>query len=223
MELDVFKIDGSKSTKKIKLADEIFNIEPSDHAIYLSVKSYLANQRQGTHKTKERSEVRGGGKKPWKQKGRGGARAGTTRSPLWIGGGTTFGPRPRDYRQDLPKSLKKLARKSALSYKVKNNEFVVVEDFNFESPKTKNFLEIIEALELKDKKVLLLTNGNLENVYRSARNVQKVQTMEADKASTYDILNNQILLIQKSGVELIHQIFNKTEDSPKTKKEKAIN
>lgn len=223
MELDVFKIDGSKSTKKIKLADEIFNIEPSDHAIYLSVKSYLANQRQGTHKAKERSEVRGGGKKPWKQKGRGGARAGTTRSPLWIGGGTTFGPRPRDYRQDLPKSLKKLARKSALSYKVKNNEFVVVEDFNFENPKTKNFLEIIEALELKDKKVLLLTNGNLENVYRSARNIQKIQAMEADKASTYDILNNQVLLVQKGGVELIHQTFNKTEDSSKTKKEKVVN
>ncbi len=223
MELDVFKIDGSKSAKKIKLADDIFNIEPSDHAIYLSVKSYLANQRQGTHKAKERSEVRGGGKKPWKQKGRGGARAGTTRSPLWIGGGTIFGPRPRDYRQDLPKSLKKLARKSALSYKVKNNQFVVVEDFNFESPKTKNFLEVLETLELKDKKVLFLTNGNLENVYKSARNIQKIQVMEADQASTYDIVNNQVLLIQKGGVELIHQSFNKTEVSSKTKKEKAVN
>lgn len=222
MELDVFKIDGSKSTHKVKLADDIFNIEPSDHAIYLSVKSYLANQRQGTHKTKERSEVRGGGKKPWKQKGRGGARAGTTRSPLWIGGGTTFGPRPRNYRQDLSKNVKRLARKSALSYKAKNNEIVVVEDFNYDEPKTKDVVEMLEALELNEKKVLLLTNGNLENVYKSARNIQKIQTLEADKASTYDILNNQVLLVQKGGIELIHKTFGKIVKSSKSKKVKAV-
>lgn len=215
MKLDVFKIDGNKTRAKADLADDIFGVEPNDHAIYLSVKSYLANQRQGTHKAKERSEVRGGGKKPWKQKGRGGARAGTTRSPLWVGGGTIFGPRPRDYREDLPKKVKKVARKSAFSYKVKDNQLIVVEDFNFEQPKTKEFEKILEALNLTGKKVLLLTNGNMEVVYKSARNIKKVKVLEADKASTYDILNNQVLLVQKSGLELIHKTFDKNY-SPKS-------
>jgi large subunit ribosomal protein L4 len=218
MKLDIFKIDGAKSQSKVDLADDIFNIEPNDHAIYLSVKSYLANQRQGTNKAKERSEVSGGGKKPWKQKGRGGARAGTIRSPLWVGGGTIFGPRPRDYRQDLPKKVKRVARKSALSYKVKDNQFIVVEDFNFETPKTKEFEKILEALNLKGKKILLLTNGNQEIIFKSARNIKKVNVLEADKASTYDILNNQVLLVQKGGVDLIHKTFNgNSNKSVKTK------
>jgi large subunit ribosomal protein L4 len=148
MILDVFKIDGSKSGDKIDLSDSIFAIEPNDHAIYLSVKSFLANQRQGTSKAKERGEVRGGGKKPWKQKGRGGARAGTSRSPLWVGGGTIFGPRPRDYRQDIPKKVKRLARKSAFSYKVKDEQLLVVEDFNIDQPKTKEFSKILSALKV---------------------------------------------------------------------------
>ncbi len=208
MTLDVFKIDGSKSEEKITLADNIFAIEPNDHAIYLSVKAYLANQRQGTHKTKERGEVSGGGKKPWKQKGRGGARAGTSRSPLWVGGGTIFGPRPRDYRQDLPKKVRRLARKSALSYKVKDEQLVVVEDFSIDKPKTKEFVKILSALKVEGKKVLLLTNTNNINIFKSGRNIPKVKVLEASKASTYDLLNNQILLLQKSAVKVIENTFS---------------
>jgi large subunit ribosomal protein L4 len=214
MKLDLYKIDGTTSSKKIDLDESIFGIEPNDHAIYLDVKAYLANQRQGTHKAKERSEVRGGGKKPWKQKGRGGARAGTTRSPLWIGGGTIFGPRPRNYRQILPKKVKSLARKSALSYKVKDEQLYVVEDFNFEQPKTKEFVNVLNALNLNGKKVLLLTNGTLQTVYKSGRNIPKVKILEANKASTYDILNNQVLLMQRSALDTIQNSF--------AKKEKAV-
>jgi len=207
MTLDVLKIDGSKSGDKIDLSDSIFAIEPNDHAIYLSVKAYLANQRQGTSKSKERGEVRGGGKKPWKQKGRGGARAGTSRSPLWVGGGTIFGPKPRDYRQDLPKKVKRLARKSALSYKVKDSQLLVVEDFNIEQPKTKEFAKILNALKVNGKKVLMLTEVNNPNVYKSGRNIPKVQILEASKASTYDLLNNQILILQKGAVKEIEKTF----------------
>lgn len=213
MTLDVYKIDGSISGEKLELADEIFGIEPNDHAIYLSVKSYLANQRQGTHKSKERGEVSGGGKKPWKQKGRGGSRAGTTRSPLWVGGGTIFGPRPRDYRQDLPKKVKRLARKSALSYKVKDEQLIIVEDFNFEKPKTKDFVNFLNSFKISGKKVLLLTNGKLESVYKSGRNVPKVKIIEAYKASTYDILNNQVLVMQKSAVDVVSNSFKNKEEA----------
>lgn len=207
MKIDVLKTDGSSTGRQIELSDEIFGIEPNSNAIYLAVKSYLANQRQGTHKAKERGEVRGGGKKPWKQKGRGGARAGTTRSPLWVGGGTIFGPRPRDYRQDLPKKLRRIARTSALSSKVKDEQLMVVEDFNFESPKTKEFDKILRSLNAGGKKVLLLTTGNLNTVYKSGRNIPKVKVLEADKASTYDILNNQILVLQESAVNAITKTF----------------
>jgi len=207
MTLDVLKIDGSKSGDTIDLSDSIFAIEPNDHAIYLSVKAFLANQRQGTSKSKERAEVRGGGKKPWKQKGRGGARAGTSRSPLWVGGGTIFGPRPRDYRQDLPKKVRRLARKSAFSYKVKDEQLLVVEDFNIEQPKTKEFSKILSALKINGKKVLLLTEANNPNVYKSGRNIPKVKVLEASKASTYDLLNNQVLILQKSAVKEIEKTF----------------
>jgi large subunit ribosomal protein L4 len=209
MKLDIYKIDGTKSGEKIELKDEIFKIEPSDHAIYLTVKAYLANRRQGTHKSKERSEVRGGGKKPWRQKGRGGARAGTTRSPLWVGGGTIFGPKPRDYHQDVNKKVKKLARKSALSYKVKDKQLMVVEDFNFDAPKTKEFSDILKALKLEDKKSLFLTHENLNNVFKSGRNIPKVNVLQAVNASTYDLLNNQMLVIQKSAVEALENTFYK--------------
>jgi large subunit ribosomal protein L4 len=212
MTLDIYKIDGTVSGEKLELAEDIFGVEPNDHAIYLSVKAYLANQRQGTSKAKERGEVHGGGKKPWKQKGRGGARAGTSRSPLWVGGGTIFGPRPRDYRQDLTKKLRRLARKSALSYKIKDEQIIIVEDFNFEKPQTKQFVGILDAFKLPGKKVLLLTNGNQDSVYRSGRNIPKVKVLEAEKASTYDILNNQILVIQKSAIETIsNSLKNKKE------------
>jgi len=209
MKLDLYKTDGTASSKKVELDDNIFGIEPNDHAIYLAVKAFLANQRQG--KTKERAEVSGGGKKPWKQKGRGGARAGTTRSPLWIGGGTIFGPRPRNYRQNLNKKVKSLARKSALSYKVKDEQLYIVEDFNFEEPKTKEFINILNALEVSGKKVLLLTNGKLESIFKSGRNIPKVKILEASKASTYDILNNQVLLIQKSALDIVQNSFTKLE------------
>jgi len=212
MNLDIYKIDGSVSGEKIELTDDIFGIHPNDHAIYLSVKSYLANQRQGSHKSKERGEVSGGGKKPWKQKGRGGARAGTTRSPLWVGGGTIFGPRPRDYREDIPKKVKKLARRSALSYKVKDEQLIVVEDFNFENPKTKEFANMLKALKVSGKKVLLLTKENMETIYQSGRNIDKVRVLEAAKASTYDILNNQVLLLQKGAVETIINSFQIRKD-----------
>jgi large subunit ribosomal protein L4 len=208
MKLDVYKLDGSKNGEKVDLKDEIFKIEPNDHAIYLTVKAYLANQRQGTHKAKERNEVRGGGKKPWRQKGRGGARAGTTRSPLWVGGGTIFGPKPRDYHQDVNKKVKKLARKSALSYKVKDEQLMVVEDFNFDAPKTKEFSNILKALKLENKKALFLTKGNLVNVFKSSRNIPKVNILEAVNASTYDILNNQMVVIQKSAIELLENTFS---------------
>lgn len=213
MTIDVLKIDGSKSGEKIELSDNIFAIEPNDHAIYLDVKAYLANQRQGTHKAKERGEVRGGGKKPWKQKGRGGARAGTIRSPLWVGGGTIFGPRPRDYRQDLPKKVKQLARKSALSYKVKDEQLVVVEDFSFDKPKTKDFINVLVSLKLDGKKILLLTGDYKPEVYKSGRNIPKVQILEAAKATTYDLLNNQVLVMQKSAVNVIENILLKTREA----------
>lgn len=212
MKIDIYKIDGKTSGDKIELADDIFGIEPNEHAIYLSVKAYLANQRQGTHKAKERSEVRGGGRKPWRQKGRGTARAGTTRSPIWVGGGTTFGPRPRDYTQKLPKKVKQLARKSALSSKAKEKQLLVVEDFTFEQPKTKEFASILNAFDLNGKKILLLTGKTDTNVYKSGRNIPKVNIMEASKASTYNILNSQLLVLQKSAVEEIVKPFrNKAE------------
>jgi len=208
MKVDVYKIDGTKSGESIELTDEIFGIEPNDHVIYLSVKAYLANQRQGTHKAKERSEKRGGGKKPWRQKGRGTARAGTSRSPIWVGGGTIFGPRVRSYRQKLNAKVKKLARKSALSYKAKADQIIVVEDFNFDKQKTKNFQNILEAFKIDGKRILLLTNGTLKNIFMSGRNIPKVNILEADKAATYQILNNQVLLIQKSAVDSLVKILN---------------
>jgi large subunit ribosomal protein L4 len=210
MKLDILKIDGSSSGEQLELSDDIFGVEPNDHAIYLAVKAYLANQRQGTSKSKERGEVRGGGKKPWKQKGRGGARAGTSRSPLWVGGGTIFGPRPRDYRQDLTKKLKRLARKSALSYKVKDNQIMIVEDFVLENTKTKDFSKILSDLKIRGKKVLVLTGSYDEKIYKAGRNIPKVNILEAANASTYDILNNQVLVLQKSAVESIKKTFANT-------------
>jgi len=208
MKLEVYKTDGTKSGDQIELSKDIFEIEPNDHVIYLAVKAFLANQRQGTHKAKERGEVHGGGKKPWKQKGRGGARAGTTRSPLWVGGGSIFGPRPHTYRQKINKKVNILARKSALSYKAKANQIVIIEDFNFDAPKTKNFVDLLNKLQIKGKRTLLLTNGTQENVYKSGRNVERVNVLEANKASAYDLLNNQVLILQKSAVNLLESTFN---------------
>jgi len=207
MNIDIYNKDGKVSGEKIELSDDIFGIEPNEHAIYLAVKAYLANQRQGTHKAKERGEVRGGGKKPWRQKGRGTARAGTSRSPLWVGGGSIFGPRPRDYTQKLPRKVKMLARKSALSSKLKENQLMVVEDFTFELPRTKEFVSMLNAFNITDKKILLLTGKTDVNIYKSGRNIPKVNIMEASKVSTYNILNNQLLMIQKSAVNEIEKTF----------------
>jgi large subunit ribosomal protein L4 len=203
MELEVYKRDGTKTGEKVTLRPDVFEIEPNDHAIYQAVRLYLANQRQGTHKTKVRGEVRGGGKKPWRQKHTGRARSGSTRSPVWVGGGTIFGPQPRAYDFRLPRKVKTLARKSALSYKAKNGEILVVEDFTFPAPKAKEMIAVLKALSLDEKKTLILVPSTDLNVYKSGRNIQSVNVLEANKASTYDILNNQVLLIQKTALGVL--------------------
>ena len=208
MELEVFKKDGTKSGEKVKLAPEIFEITPNDHAIYQAVTVYLANQRQGTHKTKTYGEVKGSGKKLWKQKHTGRARIGAVRSPLWKGGGTIFGPKPRDYSSTLPKQIRQIARKSALSYKAKDAAIKVVEDFSFDQPKTKEIAAILKALELSGQKTLMLVSGTDLSLWKSGRNIPRLNVLEAAKASTYEILNNQILLIQKSAVEVLEKTFH---------------
>ena len=205
MELEVYKKDGTKSGETVTLAPEVFEITPNDHAIYQAVRSIQANQRQGTHKVKGRSEVSGGGKKPFKQKKTGRARSGSTRSGVWVGGGSIFGPKPHDYVLKITAKVKALARKSALSYKAKDNSIVVVEDFSLEAPKTKELASVLKALSLYGKKTLLITSKNEESVYKSGRNIPTVNIREADKASTYDILDTQVLLIQKSAVGVLQK------------------
>ena len=205
MELEVYKKDGTKSGEKVTLAPEIFEITPNDHAIYQAVRSIQANQRQGTHKVKPRNEVRGGGRKPFKQKKTGRARAGTTRSPLWIGGGSIFGPHPHDYVLKIPAKMRMLARKSALSYKAKDGSIVVVEDFSLESPKTKEICSVLKALSLQGKKTLFLTSKTDGVLFRSGRNIPTLDVREADKVSTFDILRNQVLLIQKSAITVLQK------------------
>ena len=205
MELEVYKKDGTKSGETVTLAPEVFEITPNDHAIYQAVRSIQANQRQGTHKVKGRSEVRGGGRKPFKQKKTGRARSGSTRSGVWVGGGSIFGPKPHDYVLKITAKVKALARKSALSYKAKDNSIVVVEDFSLDAPKTKDLTSVLKALSLYGKKTLLITSKNEESVYKSGRNIPTVNIREADKASTYDILDTQVLLIQKSAVGVLQK------------------
>jgi large subunit ribosomal protein L4 len=206
MKIDVYSIDGNVSGQ-IDLPESIFNIEPHEHVMYLAVRAYLAHQRQGTHKSKERAEVRGGGKKPWKQKGRGTARAGSTRSPLWVGGGTIFGPRPHKYHHDLPKKVKRLARKSALTLRVKENSFMVIEDMNFDTIKTKQMVSVLKALNLEGQKVLQLVPAPNTNVFLSSRNINRLTTQIADKISTYDILSNKKILVHKSAVDVLVKTF----------------
>lgn len=201
MQLKIYKIDGSQSEETIELPSDIFEIEPNMHLIYQVVRAYLANQRQGTHKTKERSEVRGGGKKPWRQKGRGTARAGTSRSPLWAGGGAIHGPRPRSYRLDIPKKAAKLARKSALSMKAKSGEIMIVEDMQFDKPSTKDINGVLKNLNIDKKKVLMLLSKGNKNVYLSGRNLPNMNLLPASDVSTYDLVNNNLILIQKSAFE----------------------
>ncbi len=202
MELKVYKLDGSETGETVNLPEEVFELEnPNEHLIYQAVRTYLSNQRQGTHKTKERNEVRGGGKKPFRQKGTGNARRGTSRSPLMVGGGTIFGPKPHTYKLKLPKKSSRIARKSALSLKAKGNEIMIIEDFSFESPKTKDLFNILKSLKLQDKKTLLLLGVKNENVYKSGRNIEKLRVRISDKAATYDLLDNKMILMQKSALE----------------------
>jgi large subunit ribosomal protein L4 len=209
MQVEVLNISGKKTTKKVDLADSVFGVEPNDHCIYLDVKQYLANQRQGTHKSKERAEISRTTKKLKRQKGTGGARAGSMKSPLFIGGGRVFGPRPRDYSFKLNKKVKSLARTSALTYKAKDNAIMVLEDFNFEVPKTKNYTDLLKNLNLSDKKTLLVLGDTNKNVYLSSRNLQGTKVVKASDLNTYDILNAENLILAESSVKVIETILNK--------------
>jgi large subunit ribosomal protein L4 len=207
MELEVYRKDGTKSGEKVKLMDEVFGIEPNEGLLYRAVRTYLDNQRQGTAKVKTRSEVRGGGKKPFKQKHTGMARQGSSRSPVMTGGGSIFGPKPRDYSNSLPTKMRRLARKSALSLKAREGQIRIVEDFTFEKPATREMSAVLKALDLASSKTLLLVPRSDVNVTRSGRNLPKFDVQTADKASTYDLVNNQVLLIQKSAVEVLQNTF----------------
>jgi large subunit ribosomal protein L4 len=207
MKLTIYKIDGKSSGKKAELNDSIFAIEPNETVLYEDVRRILANKRQGTAKTKERSEVRGGGRKAYKQKGTGMARRGSIRSPLLKGGGTVFGPKPRTYTIKLTKKAKRLARKSALSLKASAEAIMVIEDFTFESPKTKQISDILLALELNGKKVMILTADTDMNVYISARNIPGVSVFEAYKPTTYEIMNADVVLFQKSAIPVLESTF----------------
>ncbi len=195
MELSVLKIDGTESGKKVTLNEAVFGIEPNDHAIYLDVRQYLANQRQGTHKTKDRSEVAYSTKKIIRQKGSGGARHGSIKSNIYVGGGRAFGPVPRDYSFKLNKKLKRLARYSALSYKAKENAITMVEPFTMETPKTKEFISILNNIKANDRRVLFVLPENSKNIYLSSRNLENVSVVTVDEISTYNILNATRLVL----------------------------
>ena len=207
MEVSVLNIKGEDTGRKVVLNDAIFGITPNDHVIYLAVKQYLANQRQGTHKSKERSEISGSTRKLGRQKGGGGARRGDINSPLLVGGARVFGPKPRDYSFKLNKKVKALARKSALSYKAKNNAIVVVEDFTFETPKTKDFVTITKNLKVADKKLLMVLPENNKLVYLSSRNLEKTKVVTASELNTYDVLNAVNLVLTEKSVAVVENNF----------------
>jgi large subunit ribosomal protein L4 len=209
MELAVINHKGEDTGRKISLSDEIFAIDPNDHAIYLDVKQYLANQRQGTHKSKERNEIAGSTRKIKKQKGTGSARAGSIKSPLFRGGGRVFGPQPRDYSFKLNKKVKQLARKSALSYKVKDNSLMVVEDLSFDAIKTKSFLALLNGLSLTDKKTILVLPEENKNVYLSSRNLPKSKVVTVNDVNTYQLLNADHLVICEGSVSKLETILSK--------------
>jgi large subunit ribosomal protein L4 len=208
MELTVYNIDGTKTSKTIDLNESIFGIEPNDHAIYLDVKHYLANQRQGTHATKQRNEVSGSTRKLKRQKGTGGARIGDIKSPLLRGGGRAFGKKPRDYSFKINKKVKRLARISALSYKVKDNSILVLEDFTFDTPKTKQYIDILKKFELSDKKSLLIIPEVDNNIILASRNLPKVKVALASDINTYQILNAQQLVIVESSLKQIEEVLS---------------
>lgn len=208
MEVKVLDTKGKATSTKVNLSDSIFAIEPNDHAIYLDVKQHLANKRQGTHKSKERAEIKGSTRKIKKQKGTGTARAGSIKSPVFRGGGRVFGPRPRNYSFKLNVKLKRLARRSALSYKAQNDGILVLEDFNFEIPKTQEFKSLLGSLNLENDKVLLVLGSKNDNVYLSARNIGTMKVVTADLLNTYDVLNAKKVVLAKSSVEVIEKILN---------------
>ena len=203
MEVSVYNIKGEDTGRKVVLNDAIFGIEPNDHAIYLDVKQYMANQRQGTHKSKERSEISGSTRKLGRQKGGGGARRGDINSPVLVGGGRVFGPQPRDYGFKLNKKVKTLARKSALSYKVQENALLVVEDFNFEAPKTKQYVELLQNLKVAGKKLLMVLPEANKNVYLSARNIQRQDMAVASAVNTYQVLTADAMVVTESALAVI--------------------
>ena len=209
MEAKVLDFNGKDTGRKVQLSDSVFGIEPNNHAVYLDVKQYLANQRQGTHKAKERAEVAGSTRKIKKQKGTGTARAGSAKNPLFKGGGTVFGPRPRSYSFKLNKSLKRLARKSAFSIKAKEANIIVLEDFNFETPNTKNFINVLKALELENKKSLFVVGDSNKNVYLSSRNLKSASVVSSLELSTYAILNANNLVLLESSLEIIEENLSK--------------
>jgi large subunit ribosomal protein L4 len=209
MEVKVLNISGKETGAKVQLSKDIFGIEPNDHAIYLDVKQYLANQRQGTHKSKQRNEIAGSTRKLYKQKGTGGARAGSIKSPLFNGGGRIFGPQPRDYSFKLNKKLKELARKSALSYKAKDNNVVILEDFNFDNAKTKNFVGLLGALNITGQKTLLVLPDANQNVYLASRNIQGAKVVIAGDLNTYDVLNAGKLVFTTGSVKTLEEALAK--------------
>ena len=209
MEVSVLNIKGEDTGKKVVLNDAIFGIEPNDHCIYLAVNQYLAAQRQGTHKSKERSEITGSTRKLIRQKGGGGARRGDIKSPLLRGGGRVFGPRPRDYWFKLNKKVKNLARKSALSYKAQQNAIVVVEDFDFEAPKTKEGVDLLKNLKVEGKKNLIVLPSVEKNVNLSVRNIQRVEVMTASALNTYKVMNANVLVVTENALKLVDETFNK--------------
>ena len=209
MEVKVLDFNGKDTGRKVQLSDSVFAIEPNNHAVYLDVKQYLANQRQGTHKAKERAEVTGSTRKIKKQKGTGTARAGSIKNPLFKGGGTVFGPRPRSYSFKLNKSLKRLARKSAFSIKAKEANIIVLEDFNFEAPNTKNFINVLKALGLENKKSLFVLGDSNKNVYLSSRNLKASNVVNSSEISTYAILNANNVVLMESSLEGIEDNLSK--------------
>ncbi|WP_035678208.1 50S ribosomal protein L4 [Flavobacterium limnosediminis] len=209
MEVKVLDINGKDTGRKVQLSDSVFAIEPNNHAVYLDVKQYLANQRQGTHKAKERAEVAGSTRKIKKQKGTGTARAGSAKNPLFKGGGTVFGPRPRSYSFKLNKTLKRLARKSAFSIKAKESNLVVLEDFTFETPNTKNFINVLKALGLENKKSLFVLGDSNKNVYLSSRNLKASNVVTTSELSTYAILNANNLVLLEGSLEGIEENLSK--------------
>ncbi|MEO8886598.1 MAG: 50S ribosomal protein L4 [Mucilaginibacter sp.] len=209
MEVKVLNVSGKETGAKVQLPEAIFGIEPNDHAIYLDVKQFLANQRQGTHKSKQRNEIAGSTRKLYKQKGTGGARAGSVKSPLFNGGGRVFGPQPRDYSFKLNKKLKVLARKSALSYKAKDSNVIVLEDFSFDTVKTKNYVQLVADLKATDVRTLIVLGAANNNVYLSSRNLKRTKVITADQLNTYDVLNAGKLVLTTGAVKILEEALAK--------------